>query len=341
MLKSIYANRTHFFWNLPTLLRLRRSAGRQARKNLCGFSFLGIYTELTGEQQSWKSIRQFRIANILNRYSIVDLPRLSRLDQRSILASLDERNADHFHILSLANDTEGVHTTGGISMGYINMELSDAVPAGSSNILAPMQIETERCRSLLEEIIAPLAGSFSFDWSRSLIANLGSLSAVFSANSDTIGNIISDKRLAPFLAAIRNARHHALKMELCRKPIISNSETLINYLMEVMLNSYCESVRIIFLNAGNRLLADEDFGTGSISHVSLNPRAIIKRALELGATAIIIVHNHPSGDPRPSQDDIKTTKFLESAMGLFEIMLHDHLIVSCGGWVSMKSIGVI
>ncbi len=102
-----------------------------------------------------------------------------------------------------------------------------------------------------------------------------------------------------------------------------------------------ERFRILYLNRKNVLIADEVQQKGTVDHTPVYTREVVKRALELGATALIMVHNHPSGDPTPSQADISMTKEIKEAGEKLGIMLHDHLIVSKGGINSFKEMGLL
>jgi DNA repair protein RadC len=102
-----------------------------------------------------------------------------------------------------------------------------------------------------------------------------------------------------------------------------------------------EQFRILFLDKRNQLIADEVQGSGTVDHTPVYPREVIKRALEVSATAIILVHNHPSGDPTPSQADIQMTKAIIDIAGPLGISVHDHLIVGKNGHASMKGMKLI
>ena len=102
-----------------------------------------------------------------------------------------------------------------------------------------------------------------------------------------------------------------------------------------------EQTRVLFLDRKNRLIADERQNRGTVDHTPLYPREVVKRALELGATAIILVHNHPSGDPTPSRADIDVTKEVQEAAAKLGIALHDHLIISREGPASFKNLGLL
>jgi DNA repair protein RadC len=132
-----------------------------------------------------------------------------------------------------------------------------------------------------------------------------------------------------------------IKGELFNGPIISTSEELLRYLMATYAFEKNECLRILFLNARNYLLADEKHSRGTVNYTHAYPREIIKRAIELNGTALIMVHNHPSGDPSPSISDIDMTKEVYKAGKIFDIVLQDHIIIANTNWVSLRVLGLI
>ncbi len=147
--------------------------------------------------------------------------------------------------------------------------------------------------------------------------------------------------MVDFIVAVRVAMLHSLRTELGQTPILSSSEALTNYLFASMAYNSVEHLRVLFLNSSNRLLRDEVMARGTVNQAPLYPREILKRALEIGATAIIVVHNHPSGDPTPCQADVKATAHLVAAARTLDIAVHDHLIVARSGWRSLRAEGLI
>ena len=143
------------------------------------------------------------------------------------------------------------------------------------------------------------------------------------------------------LKRISEALRPALRRELDRAPVISSGQTLIDYLLHSMMRLEVEEVRVLYLNAVNRLRADEAMGRGTVDAVTIYPREIIKRALELGATAIILAHNHPSGDPNPSEGDLEATRRLVRAGRELKIAVHDHIIVTSASCISMRAEGLL
>jgi DNA repair protein RadC len=134
---------------------------------------------------------------------------------------------------------------------------------------------------------------------------------------------------------------HALRTEAAAGPALSDSTALLDYLSLDMAHLLTERLRVLFLNAGNRLLCDEVVADGSVNEAPVYPREIMRRALEVGATALIIVHNHPSGDPKPSRGDIEGTRRIADAARSLGICVHDHLIIARSGWASLRALGLL
>jgi DNA repair protein RadC len=140
---------------------------------------------------------------------------------------------------------------------------------------------------------------------------------------------------------VREAMLHALMSDAFAGPVLADSAALIDYLTLDMAHLAGERLRVLFLNAGNRLLGDEVISEGSVNETAIYPREIMRRALDLGATALILVHNHPSGDARPSRSDIQATRRIADAGRALDICIHDHVIIARSGWSSFRALGLI
>lgn len=147
--------------------------------------------------------------------------------------------------------------------------------------------------------------------------------------------------VADFLLRVRRLQLEALRGPLIDRPILSSSETLRSYLRARLAHEPDECLHILYLDARNHLLRDETAATGCVSEVTMHPRAILRRALELGATALIVIHNHPSGDPAPSPSDRWATQRLALAASSLDIRIHDHLIVARDGTMSFRAEGLL
>ncbi|HEX2763201.1 MAG TPA: JAB domain-containing protein [Allosphingosinicella sp.] len=144
-----------------------------------------------------------------------------------------------------------------------------------------------------------------------------------------------------YLQVVRDAFLHALRRDAFSGPVIADSQALIDYLTFDLSRVSTERLRVLFLNNATRLLADEIMSEGSVSEAEVPLRKIFNRALELGATGIIMVHNHPGGDPRPSEDDIAATRRTAFVGSFLDIRLHDHLVIGSSGWSSLRALGFI
>ena len=143
------------------------------------------------------------------------------------------------------------------------------------------------------------------------------------------------------LKIIEAAAHRMARAKVLNKQVISSWDALLDYCHTTMAHRETEQFRVLYLDRKNVLIADEEQAKGTVDHVPVYPREVAKRALELNASAMILVHNHPSGDPTPSQSDIDMTHQVEMACGALGLTLHDHLIVGKSRELSFKSAGYL
>jgi DNA repair protein RadC len=132
-------------------------------------------------------------------------------------------------------------------------------------------------------------------------------------------------------AALRMLRH-----EVAAQPVLSTWDRLTDYLTASMQHERTEQFRVLFLDGRNKLIADEVQGRGTINHAPAYPREVVRRCLELHATAVILAHNHPSGEPAPSREDVVLTQEIARAAAMMGITVHDHIIVGRGKWLSFR-----
>lgn len=177
---------------------------------------------------------------------------------------------------------------------------------------------------------------------KNLLADFGSFSAVVTADIKdlTTHKGISDNA-AIALKSIHAASVRCLKSKVLEKPILTDWTSLTDYCAAALAHEKTEQFRILFLDVKNRLIADERQQKGTVNHTPVYPREVVKRALELHASAIILVHNHPSGDPTPSRADIDMTKQIQKAASSLGIVLHDHLIVTKKDVLSFRTKGYL
>jgi DNA repair protein RadC len=139
---------------------------------------------------------------------------------------------------------------------------------------------------------------------------------------------------------VRATARHMAQAEVRSRPVLTNWQALIDYLQTAMAHEQTEQFRVLFLDRKNGLIADE-VQYGTVSFTPVFPREVVKRALIHNASALIVAHNHPSGDPKPSRSDIETTRELKAAAKALEITLHDHVVIGHGKHASFRSLGLL
>lgn len=143
------------------------------------------------------------------------------------------------------------------------------------------------------------------------------------------------------LKIVEAAAHRLARARVMGRPALSSWSALMEYCKVAMAHQANEEFRVLFLDRRNVLIADDALGKGTVDHVPVYPREVVKRALEVNATAIILVHNHPSGDPTPSEPDIAMTERIQAAADAVGITLHDHVIIGKETDTSFRSLGLI
>jgi DNA repair protein RadC len=177
---------------------------------------------------------------------------------------------------------------------------------------------------------------------KDLLARFGSVSGVLAASPARLAEVAGvGETASAYLRATHLLLQRAAGDAVADRPVISNWAALLNYVRLKLQHETAEQSRCLYLDRKNKLIADEVLGRGTVDQAPVYPREVAKRALELAASSVILVHNHPSGDPTPSRSDVEMTKEVARALGALEIKVHDHLIVGKGEAVSMKSMGLI
>ena len=146
------------------------------------------------------------------------------------------------------------------------------------------------------------------------------------------------------IAALKIAHAAAIRLvkaEIVDRPVLANWQALLDYLRADMAHHPIERVRVLHLNTRNMLIRDELMNEGSIDQAAVHVREVIRRAIDLGSAAIILVHNHPSGDPAPSRADIDLTRNIIEAGKRLNIAVHDHIIIGTGGYSSLRAMGLM
>ncbi|KQO80903.1 hypothetical protein ASF29_19035 [Rhizobium sp. Leaf262] len=177
---------------------------------------------------------------------------------------------------------------------------------------------------------------------KALIARFGTFGGVMGAPISLLQEVKGvGENVALDLKLIASVSQRMLKSEIRKKEVLASWSSVIDYCRAVMAHEAREQFRILFLDKRNVLIADEVQGQGTVDHTPVYPREVVRRALELSSTAIILVHNHPSGDPTPSRADIEMTKTIVETAKPLGIAVHDHIIIGKDGHVSFKGLRLI
>lgn len=198
-------------------------------------------------------------------------------------------------------------------------------------------------RSIPQRDVKPLA--------KALIARFGSLAAVLGASAEDLQSVrVADARGRVLKAGRETALDlrllHELARRVAREPLhrrtlITSWSQLLAYVRLALAHEVREQFRVLYLDKKNQLIADEVMNRGTVDHAPVYPREVVRRALELGASAVILVHNHPSGDPTPSRADIDMTRNVVEAARALGLSVHDHLVVGRDGVASFKALGLL
>lgn len=206
--------------------------------------------------------------------------------------------------------------------------------AGPSSLADYEMLELLLFRAIPQRDVKPLA--------KKLIAHFGDFNAVISAPPALLSQVPGIGPAAICELKIAEAAAHRLaRARIMNRPVVSSWSALMEYCKTAMAHRPIEQFRILFLDRKNVLIADEEQARGTVDHVPVYPREVVKRALELNASALILVHNHPSGDPTPSRADIDMTQQIERAAKAVGLTLHDHVIVGREHDTSFRSQGLL
>ncbi len=177
---------------------------------------------------------------------------------------------------------------------------------------------------------------------KALLARFGSLAGVLNASPAALRQVSGvGETSAAALKSVAIAARRMARSEVAAKPLLGSWKGLIDYLSIDMAHLTVERVRVLYLDGKNRLIDDHHVGDGSIDEAAIHPREVIRKAMDVGASALILVHNHPSGNPEPSRADIQITQKIAEAGRLLGVTLHDHVIIGREGHVSLRAKGLI
>ncbi len=206
--------------------------------------------------------------------------------------------------------------------------------AGANAVTDYELLELVLFRAIPQRDVKPLA--------KDLIARFGSFAEVLAAPAARLAETkgLGEAAITE-LKIVQAAAGRLARGQVKRRTVLSSWSTVLDYVRTVMAFEDREQFRILFLDKRNQLIADELQQTGTVDHTPVYPREVVKRALELSATAIILVHNHPSGDPTPSRADIQMTQQIQEIAKPLGISVHDHIIVGKEGHASLKGLRLI
>jgi DNA repair protein RadC len=177
---------------------------------------------------------------------------------------------------------------------------------------------------------------------KKLLESFGDLNGVVAASQHRLLQVAgTTDKVYLQLRIVEALAHRMARAKVLQRSVIGSWDTLMSYCKTVMAHRDTEQFRILFLDQKNVLIADEAQAKGTVNHVPVYPREVVKRALELNATAIILVHNHPSGDPTPSRADVDMTQQIEQACQSIGVVLHDHVIIGKETDSSFRSLGLL
>jgi DNA repair protein RadC len=177
---------------------------------------------------------------------------------------------------------------------------------------------------------------------KTLLKEFGGLGGLLTADVEALGDVkgMGDTSIAA-LKIVQATAIRLLRNDLDERPVLSNWQAVLDYLRAEMAHYSIERVRVLHLNSRNILISDELISRGTIAEAAVHVREIVKRAIHFGSAAIILAHNHPSGDPQPSRADIDLTRKTIDAAKQFDIAVHDHVVIGTKGHASLRALGLM
>jgi len=206
--------------------------------------------------------------------------------------------------------------------------------AGAQSVADYEMLELVLFRAIPRRDVKPLA--------KALIDRFGDFNGVISAPAARLAEVsgVGDAVICE-LKIVEAAAHRLARAKVLGRHALSSWSALMDYCKTAMAHRDTEQFRILFLDRKNMLIADEEQGRGTVDHVPVYPREVVKRALELNASALILVHNHPSGDPTPSRADVDITRQIEQAVKAVGMVVHDHVVIGRAEDASLRALGLL
>jgi len=213
-------------------------------------------------------------------------------------------------------------------------------PQGLQERAARFGCETLADFEALELLLSRTAPKVAANHAKALLGRYLSLGAVLAAPTQALAQMVGSAA-ALDLKLVHEATRRVMEEKIARRCVVSSWSALLAYLKVTMQHNGREAFRVLYLDKKNQLVADEIMNNGTVDHAPVYPREVARRALELDASAVIFVHNHPSGDPTPSSADVDMTRQLVAALKPLRIDTHDHVVVGRDGVASFKALGLL
>ncbi|QMW23480.1 JAB domain-containing protein [Sandaracinobacteroides saxicola] len=205
-----------------------------------------------------------------------------------------------------------------------------------------VRLDDVRDEQLLTGLLSMLVGApRARSVAGGLLGERGSIAAVLATSDERLAQLGADPQCLGALRLVREITRSVLSRRTVERPTITDSSAIVDLLHAEMAHLPFEQFRVLFLDARHRLLRIETLARGSVRSASVHPSEVARRALELGASAVVLVHNHPSGDPEPSRQDQIVTQRMAAALATLDIDLYDHLVIAPGGHVSFRARGLL
>ncbi|OUI83582.1 DNA repair protein RadC [Gluconobacter sp. DsW_056] len=239
--------------------------------------------------------------------------------------------------------------TSGFSDAMVGLSSGDlrqiaAMTESSPGLEPPLALLTGRGRHLDDATLLHLMtvlftgrAAGSGELSHTLLARFGSLGAVLSASNRELESVNDmGTHMVPMIRLLQEAALRYNRARLPPEDVLDSEQKLLDYLTARLARENIEQFRILFLNDKNSLIADEAQARGTVNHTPVYPREVARRAVEIGASALVLVHNHPSGDPTPSEADIQMTMQVQAALDVVGVTIADHFIIGNGRHTSFR-----
>lgn len=254
------------------------------------------------------------------------------------MASLDHFDANvHCHGAHRQHDDARL-TPKCVSMVDNNNQSRDDLGTRSSNLFASKAVTPERCRSVLEQILRPVAAERSGQIADLLVTHTGSLRGTLTAQPSRLASLLSsDVAIYDHLRSVAAAFEHCLRSRIAPSSFAISLDEIVEFLKFEIGFKPCEIFYVLYFNSKSELIHDGPLAHGNVTSCAVSARSVVQCALDVGAAFVILAHNHPSGDPKPSRADRILTRDIKYACGVLQIGVFDHLVITQSDYVSMRA----